>query len=425
MARIVFATVGSLGDLHPYLAVARELLARGHRPAIATHEYYRERVTGAGLGFHPVRPDMEDFGDPTQVMRRAMDLRTGSQWVLEKLVLERLDDSCEDLLAAFEDADLAVGHVLTLSAVLAAEKLGVPRMHSVLQPMTMFSRFDPPVMPQLPFPRTAQRWNPAVWGALYSIMRFASARSFEPVHALRRRLGLPPSTLHPLLEMFTATGNLAMFSRLLSPPQPDWAPHTTVTGFCVWDRDEKGGGMDPALAAFLEAGAPPVVFTLGSSAVFDAGAFYDVAAAAARRLGVRAVLLTGPDGINQRAGLADGRNVIAVPYAPHSELFPRAAANVHAGGVGTTGQALASGRPMLVMPYSHDQPDNAMRCERLGVARVVPRGRWAEARVAAELGALLADGAAAARARSVEAEVRAEGGAAAAADAIEQALARA
>lgn len=425
MSRIVFATVGSLGDLHPYLAVARELLSRGHRPVIATHEYYRGRITGAGVGFHPVRPDMTDFGDPLQVMRRAMDLRTGSQWVLEKLVLERLDDSCTDLLAAFEGADLAVSHVLTLSAVLAAEKRGVPRMHSVLQPMTMFSRFDPPVMPQLPFPRTAQRWSPAAWGALYSLARLASAGSFEPVRALRRRLGLPASELHPLLQMFTSTGNLAMFSRLLSPPQPDWAPHTTVTGFCVWDRDESGGGMEPSLAAFLDAGEPPVVFTLGSSAVFDAGDFYETAAAAARALGVRAVLLTGPDGINLRPGLADGRQVFAAPYAPHSELFPRAAANVHAGGVGTTGQALASGRPMLVMPRSHDQPDNAMRCERLGVARVVPYSRWNVARVTSELGALLADGAARDRAREVGAQVRAERGAAAAADAIEQALARA
>ena len=87
MARIVFSTLGSLGDLHPYMAVAREIAARGHTPVIATHPYYRARVEGAGLGFAPVRPDMSEYGDPAEVMRKAMDLHHGSRWILEHVVL--------------------------------------------------------------------------------------------------------------------------------------------------------------------------------------------------------------------------------------------------------------------------------------------------------------------------------------------------
>ncbi|MFN8586591.1 MAG: glycosyltransferase [Candidatus Eisenbacteria bacterium] len=422
MARIVLATLGSLGDLHPYLAIARELAARGHAPVLATHPYYRDRVESAGVGFAPVRPDMSEYGDPAEVMRKAMDLRHGSRWILEHVVLAKLGESRDDLMAACAGADLVTSHVLTLTAVLVAEKLGVPRVHTTLQPMTMYSCTDPPVMPGMPLHEQAMHWGPAAWRVLYAIMRGASAPWFAPLARMRRDMGLPPAAAHPMLGMSHGVPTLALFSRVLAGPQPDWPADTTVTGFCVWDRGAGGTGMPEALARFLDGGPPPVVFTLGSSAVFDAGRFWEIAVEVSRALGVRAVLLTGGDGLPSREHLGDGRDVIAVPYAPHSELLPRAAATVHCGGVGTTGQALAAGRPMLVMPYSHDQPDNARRCERLGLARVVPRDRWNATTAARALGDLLADTQAAARASAVAATVRAERGASAAADALERAL---
>jgi len=113
-----------------------------------------------------------------------------------------------------------------------------------------------------------------------------------------------------------------------------------------------------------------------------------------------------------------------VPYAPHSEVMPRACAVVHQGGVGTTAQAMLAGRPMLVVPFSHDQPDNAARCARLGVARVLPRGALRAPRLVRELAALLGDPEVRARAERVGLEVRGERGASAAVDAIEAVLAR-
>src|SRR5262249_15866724 len=155
---------------------------------------------------------------------------------------------------------------------------------------------------------------------------------------------------------------LALFSRLLGDKQLDWPPQTVITGFPFYDQDGDAG-MPAELAAFLDAGPPPIVFTLGSSAVQDAGLFYEPTIAPARQLGRRAVLLVGKDSSNRPASLPEG--MLAVDYAPFSELFPQAAAIVHQGGVGTTAQAMRSGRPMLVMPYAHDQPDNAARIVRL------------------------------------------------------------
>jgi UDP:flavonoid glycosyltransferase YjiC (YdhE family) len=181
--------------------------------------------------------------------------------------------------------------------------------------------------------------------------------------------------------------------------------------------------MPPELVRFLDDGPPPLVFTLGSSAVMDAGRFYEHSAAAAKLLGRRAVLLVGTDTGNRPAALPAG--VAAFDYAPFSELFPRAAAIVHQGGVGTTGQAMRAGRPMLVMPYAHDQFDNAGRVARLGIARTISRHRYSPIRAATELRPLLADPRYAQRAAEVGEQVRQEDGVRAACDVLEEFLRKA
>ena len=103
---------------------------------------------------------------------------------------------------------------------------------------------------------------------------------------LRAELGLPRGG-HPLVEgQFSPHGTLALFSRVLAEPQRDWPPNVTVTGCVFYNGPETA--LDPKLEEFLAAGDPPVVFTLGTSAVGAAGRFYHESAAAAERLGVRA-----------------------------------------------------------------------------------------------------------------------------------------
>ncbi len=174
--------------------------------------------------------------------------------------------------------------------------------------------------------------------------------------------------------------------------------------------------MPSELIRFLDAGPLPLVFTLGSSAVVDAGPFYDHSATAAKLLGRRAVLLVGKDPRNRPATLPDG--IVAFDYAPFSELFPRAAAIVHQGGIGTTAQAMRSGRPMLVMPYAHDQPDNAERVTRLGIARTIPRHRYTPGRATAELRHLLDNPVYCQRALEIGRQIQQEDGVGNACDAL-------
>jgi len=203
---------------------------------------------------------------------------------------------------------------------------------------------------------------------------------------------------------------------VLGEPQPDWPPHVRTTGFVFYNGPDPA--LSPELEEFLVAGPPPVVFTLGTSAVGAAGRFYHESAAAAARLGVRAVLLIGSFEQNRPDGELS-RDVLVVERAPHQLLFPRASAIVMHGGIGTTGQALRSGRPVLVVPHGHDQFDNAHRITKLGVARTLHPKRYRAPRVARELARLLTDDYRA-RAESVAAVVRSEGGAEAAAEELER-----
>jgi UDP:flavonoid glycosyltransferase YjiC (YdhE family) len=259
----------------------------------------------------------------------------------------------------------------------------------------------------------------ARFGSWYGRMTVALARRatngwMAPVYELRRELGLPGGG-HPLFEgQYSPALTLALFSRVLAEPQPDWPPHVRITGFVFYNGPD---GLPPELETFLNAGSPPVVFTLGSSAVAAAGRFYDESLAAIRRLGIRAVLLTGGFEQNRPPGaVSDG--VLFVDRAPHQLLFSRAAAVVHPGGAGTLGQALRAGKPMLIVPHAHDQPDNASRAKRLGVAEIVTPRKYRGPRIARELGRLLTEARYAARAAEAAAAVRSEGGASAAAAAI-------
>jgi UDP:flavonoid glycosyltransferase YjiC (YdhE family) len=307
-----------------------------------------------------------------------------------------------------------VTHPITFAAPVIAQVRRLPWVSTVLAPMSFFSATDVPVPAPAPFLARLERLGPWYGRVMAAFARRSTQSWMNPVFELRRELGLPPGE-HPLFEgQFSPTLTLALFSRVLAEPQPDWPRNVALTGFVFYNGPEV---LQPELETFLNAGRPPVVFTLGTSAVAAAGRFYEESVDAVRRLGIRAVLLTGGFEQNRPRGtLPPG--VVLVDRAPHQLLFPRAAVVVHQGGAGTLAQALRAARPMLVVPHAHDQPDNAFRVARLGVARTVLPRKYRGPRVANELERLLSDTRTAARTAEVAVLVRSEGGAAAAAAAI-------
>jgi UDP:flavonoid glycosyltransferase YjiC (YdhE family) len=323
-------------------------------------------------------------------------------------------DAYADILDAAQGADLIVSHPITFAAPLVAGTMKLPWLSSVLSPMSFFSPHDFPVLPNLPAAVHLRKLGPWTGRLLMKLARRITSSWVAPVEEFRKELGLPFRG-DPLYEgQFSPHGNLAMFSPVLGPPQPDWPARTEATGFSFFNRAIP---MPPALAAFLDKGEPPIVFTLGTSAVSAAGSFYEESAAAVIALKRRAVLLVGRDPRNlPKRVLPD--SIIAIDSAPHDQLFPAAAAIVHQGGVGTTGQALRSGRPTLVVPHAHDQPDNAFRVANLGVGRVLYPVQYRAPRVEAHLDALIKDARYAERASGIASRIHKEEGASRAAAVI-------
>ncbi len=421
MSRIVIVTYGSLGDLHPAIALARGLQTRGHDVAIASSEPSRALLDAAGVPFLPVRPDLSP-GDQA-LIQRIMDGWRGSEILMRDVVYPAVRPMYEDLAAIAPGVDLFIASELACAVAIVGERLRVPWAYFALSPISFFPTYDPAHLPGPSVLRWIQSGGPAANRFVLRLAKLVSYPWWKPVRRLRRELGLPAGK-SPLFDgKYSPHLNLALFSSVLQPPQPDWPPHTVQTGFLL--HDDSGSGphtrsLPAAVESFLS-GGEPIVFTLGSAAVNLAGDFYAQSAAAAQRLGRRALLLTG----NNPPPLNLPPSVLAWDYLPYAQVFPRAAAIVHQGGVGTTAQALRAGRPMLVMPFAHDQFDNADRVCRLGVARQIARHRYTAKRAAAELASLLADVRYRETAGHLAARLQTDPGVATACAAIEHVLERA
>ncbi|MHC4925384.1 MAG: glycosyltransferase, partial [Planctomycetota bacterium] len=358
MSRIVMATFGSYGDVFPYLALGRELRARGHQPVLATAEAYRGHAEKSGIEFRPMRPNVSL--DDRKLITRCMDPKRGAQVIVTEIVVPALRDSYADLEAATEGADLLLSHVLTYAAPILGEKKKLPWMATVLSPMVFCSAYEPPAFAPIPWLASLGPMGPGFNGFLLRVLKRISKSWSDPIRAFRAELDLP-DTGDPMFEgQFSPHGNMALFSELFGASQRDWPSPTITCGFPFHDEDF--GPPDPDLEAFLEAGSRPVVFTLGSAAVQVLGTFWEEALKAIRATGRRAVFVAGPEVGKFAAG---GETIMAVREAPFHRLFPRASAVVHPGGVGTTAQALRAGAAQVVVPFSNDQFDNGNRVEHM------------------------------------------------------------
>jgi rhamnosyltransferase subunit B len=387
VARIILNTFGSLGDLHPYLAIAIGLRRRGHEPVIATSNVYRQKILAEGIRFAPVRPDVGLIMENAEFIARLWDRRRGGEVLFREYLVPHIEQSYEDLLDACHGADLLLTHTAGLAGPIVAELLKLPWLSVALQPIVFFSSYDPPVLSGAEWARHFYELGPFVFKAFMALVRLRVKTWIVPIEKLRERIGLRASKNNPILDGFSPLGTLALFSEAFAVPQPDWPANVHVTGFVYYDRQGELPGTseddESQVYEFLRGGPPPILFTLGSSAVMHPGEFFHESIAAVHALGLRALLLAGRRRQDIKNPLPD--SVLVADYLPFSTIMPSAAAIVHQGGIGTTAQALRAGRPMLVVPWSHDQPDNAERVRRLGVGRPIPRKRYYAPRVANEI----------------------------------------
>ena len=317
MAPVLLTTLGSYGDLYPYLALGASLKRLGHTVTVATSAAFRQKVESQALEFVPVRPDvsldnreMMEIPFPPAPRDRARAARNR----------ERYRETYEDTLPAVEKADVVVTHPITFAAVVAVQKLRKPWVSSVLAPISFVSAYDPPVPAPFPPLVRLRALGPGVMRAVWNLGKKASLPWVKPVFELRRELGIP-TTLHPLFEGANSPDLvIAMFSRHFAAPQPDWPPQTVTTGFPFYNSGDST--LAPELEEFFNRGPAPIVFTLGSSAVSAAGRFYADSLQASVHLNARAVFLIGshtqglPDTLPDTAIRGHTRRITPCSLAP-------------------------------------------------------------------------------------------------------------
>ncbi|MFI5380773.1 MAG: glycosyltransferase, partial [Tepidisphaerales bacterium] len=305
--------------------------------------------------------------------------------VLERLVIPALPITYD--LVAQTRPDLIVGTPLSLGARVAHDKLRIPYATVNLAPTIFLSTEAPPHLPfhlaQLP------KW---LLRGFFRLFDVASDHVIaRPVNEFRRAHGLPP--VRRILRDYWHSPQLplCLFPDWFASPDSripsDWPASARLTGFVLYDESDVFP-LPPELEAFLNAGPPPIVFTPGS-AMTRGHDFFAQSLAAVRSLNARAIFLTRcadqlPQGIPSPAPAnpapADAP-IVHFPFIPLSKLLPRCAVLVSHGGIGTIAQGLATACPQLVMPMTHDQPDNAQRVANLGAGLVLPRSRYSAARL--------------------------------------------
>jgi rhamnosyltransferase subunit B len=391
---IVVVTIGSAGDLFPFLRMATTLRDAGHQVSFLAPAMHEPYVRQAGLAFTALEIDTAVLDDPGLwdarkgfgVVWRAT--RPAAAQLLPFVAALPPRQPCVLLVhpLALPEADLCRAARPDLR--IAAAWLAPSNLPTVHDPLMMGPlRIAPWV------PHAVRRW---LWRRVGKHM--IDPAVLPGLNAARRARALAP--VASLLDYFFAVPDLslALFPEWFAATQPDWPQPLLRLDFPLYDPDP-GAAPDPALARFLAVGPAPIVFTPGTGNR-QAARYFQAALAATLRLGRRAILLT-PHADQLPADLPPA--VLAQAYMPLRALLPQVAALVHHGGIGTTAEALRAGTPQLVVPLAHDQFDNAARVEALGAGRVLPAARLNTARLEHGLGLLLSSEAASARCRELAA----------------------
>ena len=381
-------TLGSAGDVHPYIALGLALQTRGHRATILTNPLFRALIEAQGLGFLPV-------GTLEQAQTAVANpdlwhLRKGFEVIAQVLVpaipqVYRLIESRSDANTVVAFSTLAFG------ARVAQEKLGVPSASVHLQPTVIRTYADQGMMGNVRLSTSHPRW---LKGGLFRLIDWLilDRGVKRPLNDFRASLGLAPVDRVMHRWMHSPQLVIGFFPEWFAAAQADWPANALAVGFPMWDAGDAEAAL-PEAEDFLNSGAPPLLFTPGSMGS-TMHRFFQESVAAAGRLGLRAMLVTNyPEQVPSR--LPVGVKVFG--YLPFSQVLSRASLLVYHGGIGTLAQGIKAGIPHLVVPHGYDQFDSGWRIEQLGLGCCIPASRYRARRVARAIRTILEDDSAAPR----------------------------
>ncbi len=381
--QVLLVAIGSHGDVLPHLALAAELQRRGHEVTLAAPAPFARAALRVGVPFHSIGTewDYTHVTSPANLWHPMHGLP-----LLLRIATATLEPTYEWIAANWRPQDgVVVGSTLALGARAAQQKLGVPLVTVHLFPLLADSRRAAPVPPGVPL-------GALLPGPLrHAVVRLADHFLLEPatlphLNAALERLDIAPVT--QLRRWWDSPDRVVFaFPPWFCPPQTDWPTQAIQTSFPLADRFGDTDELGDDVAAFLDQGSPPLVFTYGT-AMRQAADFFRTATAICARLGRRGILVSVPE--DQMTG-RPGPDLLHVSYAPFSRLLPRCAALIHHGGIGTVAQAMAAGIPQLLVPLGFNHFDEAARLQRLNLGRSIARRSFTPERGAAAIAGLLAD----------------------------------
>ncbi|MEO1128864.1 MAG: glycosyltransferase, partial [Planctomycetota bacterium] len=373
--RFVLATFGSWGDVKPFAAIARRARRIGHDAVVVTDVWYADRLRARGVevaGF--------DAGlDPDLPKRRPeiMHRWKGTGIFFREVLSPALAPMYQATRAAIDalGADMVLCHHVAWGAMWAAQEMEAPWSMAAMAPASWMSLENPNMYPVMPDRDHYRMWALKLGNAVSR--RVVRAMTDGVANRARCNLGLPAQRDVMLARTFGGHMNLGLWSPQFRGPAGDDHAASHVTGFPLESPDAEPE-LDPAIETFLDDGAPPVLITLGTSAGAISSEVPRMVAgvcAASRR---RALILVG-----NRESLPREMppGIAAFEHAPYARVMPRCAAVVHHGGVGTTSEVLRAGKPAVIVPFAHDQFDNARRCRMAGCSVTLDRRTLNAARI--------------------------------------------
>lgn len=408
--RILIVTIGTHGDVCPYVALAHGLQSAGDTVVLCTHATHWQFVERHGVAFAPLAGDIRALlaSDDGRRLLTQRNPLAAVRW-LHSLAAPLLRQVMIDIIEAAQDADLILASTLAYpNAVTASHVHRIPLMLAGLQPFTPTSAFPCALLPPLrrSFPGS-RAYHRLTHHAAFRLLQFTSAR-----HVNRHRREL---TNLPALRYTDVFGDLIAqrtpviygFSEHLLPRPADYGPSVHLTGF--WFLEEVNDWAPPTgLEAFLADNPPPVYVGFGSMSDRRPEETAQVVVEALRRSGRRGVLAAGWRGLHMERRHPD---FFLIDHAPHAWLFPHVALAVHHAGAGTVAAALRAGIPQVLVPFGADQPLWAEMAYRQKVApRPLPRNRLTPDRLAAAIGQALYEPGFRRRSEQVGAAIRAEKG---------------
>lgn len=347
--KIVILTLGTRGDVQPYVALSQALIKRNHSVKICTGESFKNFVEEHGIDFHKASIDFMELlkTEAGQAIFNGGKMKLKEIMAFTKSVVNPLfRKTFDDFLQAAADADLLIYHPKALAAVDVAEYYNIPCICCPPVPM---------VYPIKEFPSLAvspnKNFGPWINKMTYKLAKFGESSSMKDINAFRVKHHMSKRKMGAYTFKYQSKDLPILYpiSPSLFDDVSSWDNHVTLTGFFYMDIEAQ---LDETLLDFIHSGQKPIIISFSSMPLSDPEAFKNILIRALEETNNRAVVLTGNSGLS----FEDCPWIYPIEKAPHRLLFPLGKGLVHHGGVGTLAEALRSGVPQLIMPFNVDQP---------------------------------------------------------------------